>query len=78
MTLQQKINAFVKLGQILRESGEKQGRAAELAATAYRYNGWFTQENAISAFTAWGNLLTAQRLEKWLSGYVLNPKKSKT
>ena len=78
MTLQQKINAFVKLGRILREAAEKQGKAAEIAAGVSIYNGWFTQENVLRAFEAWGNQLQGEQLEKWLSPYVLNPNKAKT
>ncbi|MDY8135611.1 acyl-CoA reductase [Aquimarina sp. 2201CG5-10] len=47
--------------------------------TAKHHNGWFTQENVIFSLTQWGNILSKENLEKWVSPYNLkDPKQPKT
>lgn len=84
--LGQRLQAFVKLGNFLREYGKYSGDTpAELAAInpmfpeldekvafAGHKNGWFTRENILFSFEQWGRLLTEKHLANWLSGYDLS------
>ena len=80
MTVEQKKQAFEKLGIILREAGETKDvktsdpyvqNLKDLASTVYTYNAWFTEENCLYAYRSLGNALTQANLDIWLSKYEL-------
>lgn len=85
------IKAFVKLGDFLRTfcefitsdsisdaiNNEWISIFKEEIEMAQHYNGWFTVENCIYAFKEWGNLLTKENLESWITNYDLNTNKEK-
>jgi hypothetical protein len=91
MHLQQRINAFVKLGDFLsqfsneiiqkKESIEHndlffEGFKHQLKL-AEESNGWFTRENMAFAFKGWADSLTTVNLNKWLSTYHITEKDPK-
>lgn len=74
LTTGQRIDAFAVLGQAMRDSaaGMTTGHAglfAGLADTAHLSNPWFTPGNVRCALGAAGNVLTAEKLKRWLSHY---------
>ncbi|MGA9270349.1 MAG: acyl-CoA reductase [Lutimonas sp.] len=85
MTLEQRIDAFSKLGDFLTQfhpSGLKINKdlpTNELflepfriqVKRAFERNGWFTDQNVNSAFNEWGNLLNSKDLNHWSSSYNL-------
>jgi len=91
MTLQQRINAFAKLGafinQFSSEVFEKQDNIScndlffdgfkHQIKLAQEYNGWFTKANIVFSLTGWANSLTEDNLIKWTSNYNFNIKKQK-
>jgi len=75
MQLQQRINGFVKLGNFLStEVFENE----ELINSASAHNGWFTKENITFALHGWSEILTEEKLNKWLSPYNFPEKQPKT
>ena len=85
MELQERIDAFVKLGLFIgqfsnevptkRKSVEHNslffdGFKHQLKL-AEEYNGWFTPENIQFALSTWAKALTKDNLEKWLEPYWL-------
>ncbi|MEP2236928.1 MAG: acyl-CoA reductase [Maribacter sp.] len=86
------IEAFVKLGNFLRTfcdlvttntisehlNDKWIERFKAEAERAQHYNGWFSEENCIHAFQEWGNTLTKESINNWLSGYDLESNKEKT
>ncbi|MFS4468401.1 acyl-CoA reductase [Maribacter sp. 2210JD10-5] len=80
-----RIKAFVKLGEFLREfceydktksvveknSSEWFEKLDKATTIAGHHNGWFTRESIIHALSQWGNELTEERLNSWLSKYDL-------
>ncbi len=81
-SLEQRIQAFVKLGTLLRdfddqgpepESSEIGGHheLREAVERAGLRNGWFTEENLRHALTAWGKQLTEENLKAWISRYTI-------
>lgn len=75
MQLQQRINGFVKLGNFLSTEVFKN---EELINSASAHNGWFTKENIIFALKGWSEILTEEKLNKWLSPYNFPEKQPKT
>jgi len=77
MNIVDRINAFSKLGDILRNPdaklyrsfGKEIARLQELIASSVNYNVWFTAENVAEAVRNIGESLRAAKIEKWLSGY---------
>lgn len=83
MNLQQRINAFVKLGDFLGqftndvvqlENNVKDDREfidgfKQQIKLAEEHNGWFTKENILYALEGWTNLLTNTNLNTWLNTY---------
>ncbi|NLE35671.1 MAG: acyl-CoA reductase, partial [Bacteroidales bacterium] len=68
------IQAFAALGTIMRESAAGSnsglaGRFTSLTETLYLSNPWFTPENVRRAIGAAGNILTGEKLTRWLSAY---------
>lgn len=85
MNLNQRISAFVQLGELFSAlamqpehrlnhavfTAETLADLDDLIAREHAFNGWFTAENIRQALGALGGELTQSNLEKWLSGYVL-------
>ncbi|HMB64537.1 MAG TPA: acyl-CoA reductase, partial [Eudoraea sp.] len=83
---EQRLQAFVKLGNFLSEyckySGDPPVNLPELnplfpeldekVAFAGHKNGWFTKENILFSFEHWGRILTEKNLTNWLSAYDLS------
>ncbi len=83
MQLEQRIEAFVQLGNFLRQFSAKEfTKNATLPYNEKFYNGfiyqlklaqehnaWFTQENLIFAISNWANALQKENLEAWLNNY---------
>ncbi len=89
--LEERLEAFVKLGSFLREFCEifnnpeenltKNPWTEELQKTtsaANHQNGWFTKENVLFSLARWGEVLTEERLRTWLASYDLSQTKNKT
>ncbi|WP_034040192.1 acyl-CoA reductase [Wocania ichthyoenteri] len=86
MNLQQRINAFVKLGdfisQFSNEAIQKKDNVKHndtffdgfkhQLRLAKEHNGWFTEENIAFALNGWSNSLTLENLTKWLQPYNLD------
>ena len=84
-SLEQRIQAFVKLGSLLREFDPKyaESEAAvngdledlrHAVESAGLRNSWFTRENLGHALTAWGEQLTEEKLSTWISRYKIPDK----
>ncbi len=86
MHLQQRINAFVKLGTFLSqyidstsETSQKDvlddSRLNDFNAQielAYQHNKWFTKENIVYALKGWSEQLTESNITQWVSKYHFN------
>ena len=86
MDLQQRINAFVKLGEFIEQyatEGFKKKENDSVNALfydgfvhqiklAHENNGWFTKENIAFALTGWSKSLTYNNIEQWLEKYNFN------
>ncbi|WP_282136079.1 acyl-CoA reductase [Seonamhaeicola maritimus] len=83
MQLQKRINAFIKLGDFLRQFSNDvitkddnieyndiffDGFKHQLKL-AQEHNGWFSQENIKFALKSWSDALTKENLNKWISAY---------
>lgn len=91
MNLDQRIEAFVKLGEFLSQfSSEKIENKEDSEFNnlffdafkmqierAHEYNGWFTKNNVINSFENWSKTLSKSNLDKWVSTYTFNVKKPK-
>ena len=82
MTLDNRINAFVKLGDFLKQFSEQEGKQAdnklnnvfyndfnELIQSVYYTNGWFTEDNVRNAIGAIASSLNQDLLIDWLLKY---------
>lgn len=92
MDLQQRINAFVKLGEFLNQfkqtdiikndSVDKNDLFFEgfkhQIKLAEEHNGWFTKKNIFFSLESWSNSLTNKNITHWLSKYNFNNTKQKT
>ena len=88
--MQQRINAFVKLGSFLSQfsqSGIEEKENIEFnelffdgfkhqIKIAQENNSWFTKENILFSLESWSNALTKENISKWLDGQNFNSKKS--
>lgn len=86
MHLQQRINAFIQLGNFLSQFNvdgfEKKENIVhnELffdgfkhqIQLAHEHNGWFTKENVMFALNGWAKQLTEKNITQWLSKYDFN------
>lgn len=86
MDLQQRINAFVKLGAFLnqfqQDNIEKNDtvEANDLFFDGFKHqiklakehNGWFTEKNILFTLENWSNTLTNNNINHWLSKYNFN------
>lgn len=91
MSLQQRINALVKLGDFLSQFSLKGIQQKDDVLNnnlffdgfkhqiklAQENNGWFTEENVLFAIECWSNLLTESNIKQWLDNYNFNTVKSK-
>jgi len=92
MTALEKKNAFVKLGDFLRQfTSDKLLRDDSVANNdeffepfddlirlSQSHNGWYTPEQVRFAVASWAGSLTEANLEQWLSRYELKPRDPKT
>jgi len=83
MTLEQRIDAFAKLGLFLKQFSTlkiKKTDDSELnllffdafkmqIERAPEFNGWFTKDNVLKSFESWSEALTFDNLNKWTSNY---------
>jgi hypothetical protein len=74
MNLQERINAFAELGEVLRSSlsGREEARASgliEIINKQHLLNSWFTPENVTSAVHAIAAELTPENLVYWTGAY---------
>ncbi|AMC09994.1 acyl-CoA reductase [Lutibacter profundi] len=86
MNLEQRIKAFAKLGNFLKQfntSKIEKNDKSEFNTLffdvfkvqinrAQEYNGWFNKENVLKAFESWSEALTLKNLNKWTSNYNFN------
>ncbi|MFK7833431.1 MAG: acyl-CoA reductase [Winogradskyella sp.] len=92
MDLQQRINAFEKLGRFLgqfQQNGIVKNETIEAndlffdgfkhqLKLAQEYNGWFTNENVIFSLENWSKALTHKNMTQWLGKYRFNTKNPQT
>ena len=76
-----RIRGLKKLGHYFRNISEKDSQYNNFFKSidlAGQQNGWFEKKSCLQAFTAWGNALKTDKIEKWISRYDLgenlNPK----
>ena len=84
MNLNQRIEAFTKLGEFLKQFNTQkieQTDNSELGnlffdafkmqiERAQEFNGWFTKENVLKAFESWSIALTKENLTQWTRNYT--------
>ncbi|WP_417360013.1 acyl-CoA reductase [Galbibacter sp.] len=84
-----RISAFVKLGNLFRQIGQKDTPIKESDQEyidvltqklnlAEQHNAWFTKENLKFALSNWADALTLPNIEKWLSNYQFEEREPKT
>ncbi|REE25762.1 acyl-CoA reductase LuxC [Winogradskyella pacifica] len=92
MDLEQRINAFVKLGAFLNQFQQNESiRNENIEANALFYdgfkhqlklaeehNGWFTKENIVFTLKNWSNALTRNNINQWTRKYNFNTSKPQT
>lgn len=92
MVLEQKKNAFVALGQFIRQFATEDfqynnevlkneeffSNFAMITEQAQNHNGWFTKEQVIFALNSWSEALTEANLNQWLSAYDFKVEPMKT
>lgn len=72
MQLKQRINAFKALGKFLQEiKVENNVDVQMILKRAEAENGWFTQENIKFALKGWGEALSEENLQQWVSNYKI-------
>lgn len=71
MTLEDKIEAFAKLGERIKNIGEEEFEI--LSSSVKNNNTWFTPEQTKNALQALSVNLSIQHLENWLKPYDLKP-----
>lgn len=80
MQLKQRINAFAALGKFLKQLASE-NNDSETEHTLLRVqaeNGWFTIENIKSALKNWGEALSEENLNQWISNYKIEETEPKT
>jgi hypothetical protein len=92
MLVKDRINAFVKLGDFLKQFTPDRITKNESIPhndlffeafqmqikRAFEFNGWFTEDNILFAFNEWSNALTYINLTQWISAYELSNNTDKT
>ncbi len=74
MNLEERINAFSRLGKFLKQNYNLE--FTQKIKDAEVQNPWFTLENQKQAINAWANYLTVENLKAWLMPYHLKENKS--
>lgn len=69
MQLNQRINAFVKLGQEMGKIGNEPESYPDLYSEIYGHNKWFDQEHVSLALLEWSKQLSKQALYRWTKDY---------
>jgi hypothetical protein len=77
MQLNQRINAFVELGKFLGKI-ESENEFESILRKAEAENGWFTEENIKFALKSWGDALSKENLQQWISKYKIEDIEPKT
>jgi len=91
MILENRINAFVKLGEFLSQFTTKNIIKKEnilyndiffdafkmQIKRSHEFNSWFTEDNVLFALESWSKLLTKINLEKWTSSYKISENSNK-
>lgn len=92
MILEQKKNAFVALGDFIRQFATEDfeynndvlkneeffSNFAMIIEQAQNHNGWFTKDQVVFALKSWSKALTQTNLNQWLSNYNLDVEPLKT
>ena len=92
MDLQQRINAFTKLGTFLcqfKNNGIKKNDASKVndlffdgfkhqMKLAKEHNGWFTEKNILFSIESWSNALTNNNIDNWAGKYNFKQSSPKT
>ena len=92
MDLQQRINAFTKLGEFLCQFKSEDIKKDDSVIAndlffdgfkhqiklAKEHNGWFTQNNIIFSLESWSNALTNRNINQWTDKYNFNVENPKT
>jgi hypothetical protein len=73
-SIEKRIDAFSGLGTVMRDgaagvNGGHAGDFGDLIDTVHLSNPWFTPDNVRRAVSSIGNILTAEKLHRWLSAY---------
>jgi hypothetical protein len=90
--IQKRKKAFVALGDFLKtlveneDANDKRSQCVlkyqevlkEQISGAINYNGWFTEDNIYYSLKTWAEVLSKERIEKWVSGYSFSNTKQKT
>lgn len=91
MQLQERINAFVKLGEFIRQFSKEVIQIDNKVAyndvffdgfkhqlkLAEEHNGWFTKDNLRFALNSWSASLTTENLHTWLAPYTIEVEEPK-
>lgn len=91
MELEQRIDAFVKLGSYFKKLASSETDlqhpdnqkdciedATKTLHNAEAHNGWFTPENIKFAFKSWSEALTEENINRWVSKYNITTPSPKT
>ncbi|WP_152286724.1 aldehyde dehydrogenase family protein [Flavicella marina] len=92
MLLDNRINAFIQLGDFLKQFSRDKISKHEniphnelffdvfemLINRAQESNGWFTKDNVLFSIESWAKALTKENFEKWLGSYQFDTSKEKT
>jgi len=78
MQLQERINAFVQLGQEMREITQNQRAHEDLFGQIYAHNKWFAPSDCADALNQWSGVLHQEQLSHWTSALSKTPKEPKT
>ena len=75
MTIERRIQAFVKLGSFLSNFESKNGnfnhRIEDVIVSSNMHNGWFTEQNIRNSFRSIASLLSKKKLDLWTKRYTL-------
>jgi hypothetical protein len=86
MQLPERINAFVKLGDFIRQFSKEDIQKDDKVEhndlffdgfkhqlkLAEEHNGWFTKENIVFALDSWASALTLNTISKWIAPYNIS------
>lgn len=78
LTLKERINAFIALGDFLRNETQapynNQKSLGAVIQKAVMANSWFTADNQLMAIKALTQMLKPDSLQQWIDGYMINDK----